>query len=193
MDIRLEPKQGLAFDTDATEVLYGGAKGGGKSFLMRVSAIRWCSEVAGIQVYLFRRTLADLRRNHLEGPKSLQVMLRGHLASGHVSFSTQHNQYSFWNGSMLHLCYCDAEKDVENHQGAEIHVFMPDEVTHFTEYQYRYLRGQVRLAGLEVPEKYRGRLPRIEAGEPWFHRSCVGKADMDISKTSDGEVENGAR
>jgi len=71
VEINLEPKQSLAFHTEATEVLYGGAKGGGKSFLMRVSGIRWCMEVPGIQVYLFRRTFSDLRRNHLEGPKSL--------------------------------------------------------------------------------------------------------------------------
>lgn len=164
MEISLEPKQSIAFGTGATEVLYGGAKGGGKSFLMRVSAMRWCMEVEGIQVYLFRRTLSDLRRNHLEGPKSLMVLLGDHLKSGHVKFVAQHNKFEFWNGSILHLCYCESERDVENYQGAEIHVLLPDEATHYTEYQYRYLRGQVRLAGLKVPEKYRGRLPRIEAG-----------------------------
>lgn len=164
MDIRLEEKQGIAFLTKATEVLYGGAKGGGKSFLLRVSAIRWCEAIAGIQVYLFRRTLADLRRNHMEGPKALPAMLKEHLAAGTVKYSTQHNQYEFQNGSILHLCYCEAERDVENYQGAEIHVLMLDESTHYTEYQYRYLRGQVRLAGLNVPSEYRGRIPRIEAG-----------------------------
>ena len=162
--IDLEPKQTLAFGTGATEVLFGGAKGGGKSFLLRVSAIRWCLEVPGIQVYLFRRTLADLRRNHMEGPKSFPVLLAGHLRSGDVKYHSKDNQFEFWNGAILHLCYCESERDVENYQGAEIHVLMPDEATHYTEFQYRYLRGQVRLAGLKVPEKYRGRLPRIEGG-----------------------------
>jgi len=164
VEINLEPKQSLAFHTEATEVLYGGAKGGGKSFLMRVSAMRWCMEVAGIQVYLFRRTLSDLRRNHLEGPKSLPSLLQEHIASGHVKFIAQHNKFEFWNGSVLHLCYCEAERDVENYQGAEIHVLLPDEVTHYTDYQYRYLRAQVRRAGLKVPPQYEKRLPRIEAG-----------------------------
>ena len=188
MDIRLESKQGIAFQTPATEVLYGGAKGGGKSFLLRASAIRWCSEIPGIQVYLFRRTLADLRRNHMEGPKSFPVMLKEHLASGHVKFKAQENQYEFWNGSILHLCYCEAERDVENYQGAEIHIFMPDECTHLTDYQYRYLRAQVRLAGLEVPQQYKGRIPRIEAGanpgsigHAWVKRTWVSaKPPMEI-------------
>jgi hypothetical protein len=29
LDLRLHPKQGMTLDTDATEVLYGGAAGGG--------------------------------------------------------------------------------------------------------------------------------------------------------------------
>ncbi len=164
MDLVGTEKQRIAFTTPATELLYGGAKGGGKSFFLRLSALRWALEVPGIQVFLFRRTLADLRRNHMEGPKSFPVMLREHIASGHVKYSTQHNQYEFWNGSIIHLCYCESERDVENYQGAEIHVLMPDEMTHYTEYQYRYLRGQVRLAGLKVPAQYRSRLPRIEGG-----------------------------
>lgn len=195
MDIRLEVKQGLAFNSEATELLYGGAKGGGKSFFLRASAIRWCHEVPGIQVFLFRRTLADLRRNHLEGPKSLQVMLKDHIASGHVKYVLKDNQFQFWNGSMLHLCYCEAERDVENYQGAEMHVFMPDEATHYTEYQYRYLRGQVRLAGLSVPDKYKVRLPRIEAGanpgsvgHAWVKRTWITpKPALELWKASQDE------
>src|SRR5262245_30732520 len=90
-------------------------------------------------------------------------MLAPYVQSGHVKYRQVENEFEFWNGSMLHLCYCDSESDVENYQGAEIHVLLMDELTHFTEYQYRFLRSRVRLAGLKVPEAYRGRLPRIEA------------------------------
>lgn len=164
MDVRLEPKQGIAYQTSATEWLYGGAKGGGKSHLLRVSAIRWAMEVPGCQVYLFRRKLPDLRRNHLQGPHSFFALLSDLLKSGHCKYKAQDNEFEFWNGSLIHLCYCDAEADVENYQGAEIHVLQMDELTHYTEYQYRYLRAQVRLAGLKVPSKYAGMLPRIETG-----------------------------
>ena len=39
LNINLHPKQMLAFQSEATEILYGGAAGGGKSHLMRVAAV----------------------------------------------------------------------------------------------------------------------------------------------------------
>lgn len=130
-DVHLEPKQAVAFLTEATEVLYGGAAGGGKSYLERTSGIRWCVEIPGIQVYLFRRTLPDLRDNHLRGPTSLHVMLDQYVQTGHCKYRAVENEFEFWNGAVLHLCYCDSENDVEKYRGAEIHVLIIDELTHF--------------------------------------------------------------
>ena len=194
-EIRLEPKQTLAFTTEATEVLYGGAAGGMKSYLMRVSAIRWCSEVPGIQVYLFRRTLPDLRDNHLRGPTSLHVMLEPLIAGGTVKYRAVENEFAFDNGSILHLCYCDSENDVEKYRGAEIHVLMIDELTHFSEYQYRFLRSRVRIAGLKMPKAHAHRLPRIETasnpgsiGHAWVKRTFISpKQPMEMWRVPSDE------
>src|SRR5690606_6527662 len=41
---------------------------------------------------------------------------------------------------------------------------MMDELTHFSASMYRYLRGRLRVGGLEVPEGQKGQFPRIICG-----------------------------
>jgi hypothetical protein len=62
-------------------------------------------------------------------------------------------------------------------------VLAVDELTHFTEHQYRFLRSRVRIAGLKVPAKYKAVLPRIEAasnpgsiGHAWVKRTFISPA-----------------
>src|SRR5690606_22286901 len=139
----------------------GGAAGGGKSHLMRGAAISWCSQIDGLQVYLFRREFPDLYKNHMEGPTSFPNMLAPWVEEGFARINYGANQIIFpFNGSKIHLCHCKNEQDVYGYQGPEIHVLMIDELTHFTEFMYRYLRGRVRLGGLKVPEHLKGMFPR---------------------------------
>lgn len=161
---RLHAKQTQALETDATEVLYGGAAGAAKSHLIRVAAIAWCSEIPGLQVYLFRRIREDLIKNHMEGPTGFRSMLAP-LLGDYVEIVE--DEIRFWNGSRIYLCHCKDEKDRFKYQGAEIHVLLIDELTHFTEVIYRFLRSRVRMPSqisIQLPEKYRGRFPRILCG-----------------------------
>ncbi|MGB8840017.1 MAG: hypothetical protein WCC64_03000, partial [Aliidongia sp.] len=73
IELRLHAKQGVALETVATDVLSGGAVGGGKSHLMRAAAIMWCGMIPGLQVYLFRRLRDDLVKNHIEGPSGFRA------------------------------------------------------------------------------------------------------------------------
>ena len=164
MNINLHPKQYQAYSSQATEILYGGAAGGGKSFLMRVALILWCAAIPGLQCYLFRRTFPDLMKNHMEGPTSFPVLLADWVKRKIVRITYDDNAIRFWNGSTIFLCHCQHEKDKFKYQGAEIHVLMMDELTHFTKTIYSYLRARVRMTGITLPDLFRSCFPRILTG-----------------------------
>lgn len=162
LNIDLHDKQRVAFLSAATEILYGGAAGGGKSHLMRMAAVTWCTEIPGLQVYLFRRIRDDLVKNHMEGPSGFREFLAGWVECGFVKIVE--DEIRFWNGSKIYLCHCKDEKDRFKYQGAEIHVLLIDELTHFTDKIYRFLRNRVRMVGITLPDKYRDKFPRIVCG-----------------------------
>lgn len=180
IDIALHYQQTVAFNSTATEMLYGGAAGGGKSHLMRAAAILWCLEIKGLQVFLFRRLSDDLVKNHMIGAGGFYELLEDYLTSGVARYNASKNYIQFYNGSRIWLCHCQYEKDMYKYQGSEIHVLMIDELTHFSEKIYRYLRGRCRLGGLSIPPKYKSLFPRIlcgsnpgNVGHTWVRRSFV--------------------
>ncbi|MCP4365417.1 MAG: terminase [Planctomycetes bacterium] len=194
INLRLWRKQTIAFQSSATEILYGGAAGGGKSHLMRVAATIWCAQIAGLQVYIFRRVTKDLMKNHVEGPNGFRAMLQPWTRSGFAKIVDK--EIRFWNGSKIYLCHCEHEKNMYDYDGAEIHVLMIDELTHFLETIYRFLRGRVRAVGLpKLPNGYEGCFPRIvcgtnpgNIGHLWVKKCFLDKAEpMEIWKTPDDE------
>lgn len=164
LKFELHDRQALAFNSiRATEILYGGSAGSGKSHLARVSAISWAVEIPGIQIYLFRRLYADLQLNHLEGPTGFRAMLapwcnarnpQSPLIAGRLCEIVD-GEIRFWNGSKIHLCHLQHQKDVTKYYGPEFHVLMLEEATQFTEYMIRFLRSRLRIPkSLPIPEKY---------------------------------------
>ena len=81
-ELILQPAQARAFMSPATEMLYGGAAGGGKSHLIRAAFIAWAEMIPGLQLGLFRRMYPDLKANHLEGPTSFPELLSGAVNEG---------------------------------------------------------------------------------------------------------------
>lgn len=155
MDISLQDAQSEWWWSQATEMLVGGAAGPGKSFFLRVALSAWALEIPNLQIYLFRKTFKDLEQNHINHPQGFPVLLGEHIQAKTVKYNSSKNIFVFNNGSMIHLCHCQHEKDKYNYQGAEMHILAIDELTHFTESIYTYLRGRVRMSGVELPAHYK--------------------------------------
>ena len=193
LDLKLHRKQGIAFQSPATEILYGGAAGGGKSHLMRVAAVTWCAQIPGLQAYLFRRISEDLVKNHIEGKNGLRAMLTPWVLAGLVDIIE--GEIRFWNGSKIYLCHCQEEKHRFKYLGAEMHLLLLDELTTFTEVIYRFLRSRVRAVGLSLPPALAGRFPRILAssnpgnvGHHWVKAAFIdGHAPFETWRTPDAE------
>jgi hypothetical protein len=164
LDLVLHQKQGLAYQSRATEILYGGAAGGGKSHLFRVASIAWCVAIPGLQVYLFRRTYPDLMDNHMTGPSSFPVLLAKFIEHGKAKINWGKLDIEFANGSRIHMRHCQYPKDVYKYQGAEMHVLIIDELTQWLREMYTFLRSRVRMVGIAVPLAMLGLFPRIMLG-----------------------------
>lgn len=194
LDLHLHKKQGLALLSTATEIGYGGAAGGGKSHLGRVSAIYFAYNIPGLQIYLFRRQHNELVKNHMEGPTSFPALLNAWVRGGFVRIVK--DEIRFGNGSKIFLCHCQHEKDVFNWLGPEMHYLIIEQAEQFTPFMIQMLRGRNRLPeALNIPEQYKELFPRTlytfnpgGVGHAWFKQKFVkARAPYDIEEVAEDE------
>lgn len=164
IEFKLYEKQRRALMSLAQEVLYGGAAGSGKSYMMRVLAIIICMEVPNAKVFLFRRMYKELYINHVYSPDGFLVMMKEFMDRGDVVFNKSDGVFNFYNGAQIYLCHAQHENDINTYLGAEIHVLLIDEATQFSEKMLRFIRTRVRLGGLQLPDRWKKLLPKIIYG-----------------------------
>jgi len=135
----LYPKQIEFCKATNKYICYGGSRGGGKSHVSRIKMCLLALNYPGIQILLLRRTLKELRENHV---MQLQKLLKGI-----ANYKDATKEFIFPNGSRIVLGYCDAEKDVLNYQGQAYEVITLEEATMFTEFQFQALTESNRMSG----------------------------------------------
>ena len=186
LDFNIEfwPRQLQAFNTEATELLFGGATEGGKSFFVRAALILWCLEIPNLQCVLVRKKYDDILQNHVEGPQGFRVLLSSLVDKKLVKITDSGVRFLF-NNSQIAFQHCQDERQFTSAQGVEKHVLVIDEATQISERLIRFFRAWVRMdEGMQakLPEKYRGKFPRIiytanPIGQsvPFFRRNFVEK------------------
>lgn len=123
-------KQEKALKDTHKYVGYGGARGGGKSWLVRAKAIILAQAYPGIRMLIMRQTYPELKKNHID---TLVKIVVPHLGK----YNKSDKQMTFHNGSVIEFQYCRNDADLKNVQGVEYDVIFVDEATHFTEFQLK--------------------------------------------------------
>lgn len=137
LDWTLSAKQ-LAFVDDETtrNLCYGGARGGGKSFVVRVKAIVLAYKYPGITQLIVRRTLDELRNNHI-------IPLMAMLGTS-VRYVKSEKTIYFPNGSKILLGYFDSDADEGRYRGLENDVIYIEEATLLKQEWIQVLTATVR-------------------------------------------------
>lgn len=177
----------LAFTSPATERLYGGAAGGGKSHLERVESIALCLDIPGLQYYLFRRSYQDLIKSYVEGPTGYRAMLGELIHEGQVEAVAK--EIRFPNESKIYLCHCQYEKDVFGFGSFEFHVLNIAEAGEFTPFMMNYLRSRVRVAREfqeKLPKKYW--IPKQYWRDPKVVEYQIPKISLSCNPIGPGKV-----
>lgn len=165
------------------EALYGGAAGGGKSDALLIDALSFVGRGYGsaYRAILFRRTYPELLSS---------LIIRAHEifpSYGGVWRSSEH-VYEFPQGEVVQFAHLQHEKDVHKYQGAAFQRIGFDELTTFTEAQYRYLFSRCRSAH-GVPCGIRAATNPGNIGHKWVKkRFFPWVSDKSADKARPGEI-----
>lgn len=157
-------KQAAFLLLDGLEALYGGAAGGGKSDALLMAALQYV-DVPGYSALLLRRTYADLAL-----PGALMDRAAEWLMGTDARWNDREKTWSFPSGATITFGYLEHERDRYRYQGAEFQFIGFDELTQFSEPQYRYLFSRLRrLDGVNIPIRMRSASNPGGIGHEWVY------------------------
>lgn len=159
----------------ALEALFGGAAGPGKTDALLMAALEYV-DVPGYSAIIFRRISPDLH-----GADGLVERSQAWLAPvlGMRAWNGTHLTWTFPSGATLRLGHMQFEVDKLKFQGHAYQFLGWDELTHFTESQYRYLLSRLRKPSegplSQVPLRVRSASNPGGPGHEWVKRRLVDR------------------
>ena len=146
-EILFQPNEGPQTDflaASETDVLYGGAAGGGKSYAMLVDPLRYCHRPAH-RALILRRSMPELRELIDKSRELYPKAFPG------CKFREVEKIWNFPSGAKLEFGFLERDADDYRYQGQAYSWIGFDEITHLpTEFPWNYLASRLRTTDSEI-------------------------------------------
>lgn len=155
-----------------TQVLYGGAAGGGKSFAMLADPMRYFGNPNFVGL-LIRRTNDELKELIRESHKMYKRAFPG------AEFKKQESVWKFPSGAEFWMTYLDKDEDVYRYQGQSFCWIGVDELTQYpTPFAWNYLYSRLRTTDPELKKNLTMRATTNPGGpgHQWVKKMFVDPA-----------------
>lgn len=167
-------KQRIFLSLSCREALYGGAAGGGKTSSLLMAALQYV-HVPDYSALILRRTYKDLAMTDAVMDRS-----KTWLAGTQARWSELEKRWRFPSGATIKFGHLDHDNDLDQYQGAAFHFIGFDEVTQFTERQYKYLLSRNRRgANSQIPLRIRATGNPGGRGHQWVFDRFVRHKPID--------------
>ena len=183
-NVIFSPNQGPQEDFLAaaeTDVLYGGAAGGGKSYAMLVDPLRYAHRAAH-RALIIRRSMPELRELI---DKSRELYPR---AFPGCKYREVEKLWNFPSGAKIEFGFLERDADVYRYQGQAYSWIGFDEITHLpTEFPWNYLASRLRTTDSEIVPYMRCTANPGGVGAHWVKKRYIEPHEPNQSfKGADG-------
>jgi len=130
-------KQKLFHASNANEILFGGAAGGGKTKAIIMDALFRCLRSPGTTACIFRRTFRELEDTDVKEAMASYP-------EGLAKYNAGRHEFQLVNGSKILFRHCENEADRFKYSGIEIQFLYFDELTSFEQTIYDFIKTRLR-------------------------------------------------
>ena len=162
-----------------TDVLYGGAAGGGKSYAMLVDPLRYAHRAAH-RALILRRSMPELRELIDKSRELYPKAFPG------CKFREVEKIWTFPSGAKIEFGFLERDADVYRYQGQAYSWIGFDEITHLnTEFSWNYLSSRLRTTDPDITPYMRCTANPGGTGATWVKKRYVDPCEPNEAFTGD--------